>query len=98
MAAVAALVLWLVDSMVPREDMRPWLAGLSGLVATLWAVASQCGRPGCGHRGRSRVACGRCLRGTGHEVGSRVTHRFPDQAEPFFGGTVTECVPPKRLS
>jgi uncharacterized protein YndB with AHSA1/START domain len=31
-------------------------------------------------------------------VGSRVTHRFPDDSEPFFAGHVTECDPPKRLS
>ena len=32
------------------------------------------------------------------QLGSRVTHRFPDQTEPFFGGTVTESDPPKRLT
>jgi uncharacterized protein YndB with AHSA1/START domain len=30
-------------------------------------------------------------------VGARVTHRHPDQAEPFFGGEVLESAPPKRL-
>jgi S-DNA-T family DNA segregation ATPase FtsK/SpoIIIE len=36
---VAALALWLIDSMMPREEMWPWLAGLYEVLATLWSVA-----------------------------------------------------------
>jgi DNA segregation ATPase FtsK/SpoIIIE, S-DNA-T family len=38
-AGVAALVLWLIDSMMSREEMWPWLVGLYELLATVWAVA-----------------------------------------------------------
>jgi S-DNA-T family DNA segregation ATPase FtsK/SpoIIIE len=39
-AAVAALALWLIDSMMSRAEMWPWLAGLYDLLATLWTVAT----------------------------------------------------------
>jgi S-DNA-T family DNA segregation ATPase FtsK/SpoIIIE len=36
---VAALLLWLLDSMIPRNQMWPWLAALYELLAMLWTVA-----------------------------------------------------------
>ncbi|WP_433287730.1 hypothetical protein ACQPZQ_34100 [Pseudonocardia sp. CA-142604] len=36
---VAALLLWLVDSMMPRGEMWPWLAGLYELLAVLQSMA-----------------------------------------------------------
>lgn len=38
-AGVAALGLWLVDSMMTREEMWPWLAGLYWLLAAAWSAA-----------------------------------------------------------
>jgi DNA segregation ATPase FtsK/SpoIIIE, S-DNA-T family len=39
-AGVTALVLWLIDSMISREQMWPWLAGLYEVLATLWVLAT----------------------------------------------------------
>jgi S-DNA-T family DNA segregation ATPase FtsK/SpoIIIE len=38
-AGVAALALWLIDSMMSRADMWPWLAGLYDALATICTVA-----------------------------------------------------------
>ncbi len=38
--AVAGGVLWLLDAMILRTDMWPWLADLYALLGTLWAVVT----------------------------------------------------------
>lgn len=37
------LVLWVIDSMVPREQMWPWLASLYEVLGTLWALITSTG-------------------------------------------------------
>ncbi|MDQ4094530.1 MAG: hypothetical protein M3143_14420 [Actinomycetota bacterium] len=39
-AGTVALVLWFIDSMMSREQMWPWLAGLYEVLATLWTLAT----------------------------------------------------------
>jgi S-DNA-T family DNA segregation ATPase FtsK/SpoIIIE len=40
---VLALGLWLVDSMMSRAEMWPWLAGLYGVIEWAWSVAKTVG-------------------------------------------------------
>jgi S-DNA-T family DNA segregation ATPase FtsK/SpoIIIE len=43
LVGVLALGLWLVDSMMSRAEMWPWLAGLYGVIEWAWSVAKTVG-------------------------------------------------------